>query len=314
MTTGQADQDSPWKELLDAEVPRTFAFFCPESHADLDWARDYESLEQELRQIAPQAQAGKRVADKLLKAYQLGSGDPRYFHLEVQGQREADFARRVHTCNYRAEDRFGQHVVSIVILIDDDPSWWPSEYVAVQYGCERTLKFRTVKLLDWRGKESELEAHPNPVALFVLAQLESRRTRDNPDERAAVKLRLISLLHGRKMEAEEVRQWYRYLDWFLPLPPGLEKEVWREVRRQEETMKMPFVTFAERYGREQGLLQGIEVALEMKFGAQGLAIFPEVQKQSDIAVLEKVLKAIKSAASIDEVRRLLPTNGEQPTG
>jgi hypothetical protein len=260
--TDKVDQDSPWKELVDQDLPVLLAFFFADIHADLDWSRDIESLEQELRQIVPQAEMGKRIADKLLKAFRRHGGDERYFHLEAQGKREDDFARRVHQYNYRFEERFQQHVVSLVILLDDDPDWRPDRYVASQYGCERTLIFRTQKVLDWQGKENELEFADNPVGLFVLAQLESKRTRDDAEERARVKLRLILRLHERKMEADQLRHWYRYLDWLLPLPKELEKQVWTTVRRQEEEHKMPFITFAERHGMEKGLEQGLEKGLE----------------------------------------------------
>lgn len=218
----RVDSDSPWKELFQQALELVFAFFFPDIHADLDWGRDCESLEQELRQLAPMAEVGKRIADVLVKAYQRGTGDPRYFHVEAQGQPEDEFPHRVHVYQYRAEDRFAQHVVSLTILTDEDPEWRPNQYRAEQYGCVRTLTWPVRKLTDWVGREAELIAHPNPVGLFVLAQLEAQRTRGDVEARAAAKLRLISLVHQRKMEAEQVRQWYRYFDWFLPLPPEQE--------------------------------------------------------------------------------------------
>src|SRR5207248_2282185 len=118
---------------------------------------------------------GRRVVDKLLKVYQRGSGDPRYLHLEIQSYFEEGFARRVYVYNSRAEDRFGQPVVSLPILIDDDAEWLPAKYEADLYGTKRLLTFRTTKVVTWRGREAELKAHPNPVALFVLAYLEGRR-------------------------------------------------------------------------------------------------------------------------------------------
>jgi hypothetical protein len=107
-------------------------------------------------------------------------------------------------------------VTSIVLLVDDDPTWRPHEYQESEWGCGTTFRFRPVKLLDWAGKVAELEAHPNPVALFVLACLESRRTRNDPDEGLRVKLRLILNLLTRRIEPDDLRHWYRYLDWLLP--------------------------------------------------------------------------------------------------
>jgi hypothetical protein len=86
--TERIDEDSPYRELIDHELVRVLAYFYPDVHVELDWTRDYESLEQELRQIVPRTEMGKRIADILIKAYQLGTGDARYFHLEVQGRRQ----------------------------------------------------------------------------------------------------------------------------------------------------------------------------------------------------------------------------------
>ena len=118
-----ADNDSPWKELLDQELALALAFFFPAGHADIDWSHDHENLEQELRTLYPTGETGKRIADCLVKA--VGTeGDARYLHGDV----EEGFPRRMHVYNYRAEDRFGQPVGSFAILIDDDPDWWPDRY------------------------------------------------------------------------------------------------------------------------------------------------------------------------------------------
>ena len=58
-----------------------------------------------------------------------------------------------------------------------------------------------------------------------------------------------------------LRLWYRWLDWFLDLPAEVEKKVWQEVMRLQQGKKMPFVTYAERYGMEKGLLQGLLAGL-----------------------------------------------------
>jgi hypothetical protein len=70
---------------------------------------------------------------------------------------------------------------------------------------------------------------------------------------------------------------------------------------------MPFLTTPERLGLEkgrlEGLLKGIELGLELKFGAEGLALMPEL-RTLDHEMLEAVFDAIKPAASPDELRRI----------
>jgi hypothetical protein len=309
-----AEYDSPWKELLDQHLPLALALLFPDVEQDIDWSQDYESLEQELRKLAPEGETGKRLADKLVKV-RTRAGDERYLHVEVQGQPQEGFERRVYVYHYRADDRFGLPVDSLVILADDDPDWRPPKYVVELKRTRLTFEFRPVKILDLVGREAELEGHANVVGLFLVAHLKSRQTREDPEERARVKLGLILKLHERKLEAEELRQWYRLLDWLLDLPAELEAQVWQEVRRQEQEKQMPFITFAERYGREQGreegerlgLLKALGPLLKKKFGEEGAAFFTELERQEKLPALQAVLTVlIETDSGLDELRRLLP--------
>ena len=71
---------------------------------------------------------------------------------------------------------------------------------------------------------------------------------------------------------------------------------------------MPFITITERMAKEEGLLegilQGIETCLRMKFGAEGLDLMPELREIQDHKLLRKLLNAIETAASPDDLRRV----------
>ena len=67
---------------------------------------------------------------------------------------------------------------------------------------------------------------------------------------------------------------------------------------------MPFITITERMALEEGLLQGIEACLKLKFGAEGLKLMPELREIQDHVLLGKILDAIESAASPDDLRRV----------
>src|SRR5690242_2477179 len=113
------EADPAWKEVCERKLALVFALLYPEVHEALNWSRDYEPLDQELRRFTRASKAPGRVADRLIKAFARGGGDERYFHLEVQGKKVHDFRRRVHLCNLRAEERFNSHVVSMVVLTDE---------------------------------------------------------------------------------------------------------------------------------------------------------------------------------------------------
>ena len=67
---------------------------------------------------------------------------------------------------------------------------------------------------------------------------------------------------------------------------------------------MPFITIFERVAMEQGLLEGIEVSLQVKFGDEGLTLMPELRELQDHELLRAVLRAIPAAASPDDLRRV----------
>ena len=67
---------------------------------------------------------------------------------------------------------------------------------------------------------------------------------------------------------------------------------------------MPFLTTPERLGLKKGLLEGIEVCLDLKFGEEGLSLMPELRALHDHEVLETVLDAIKAAATPEDLRRI----------
>ena len=53
-----------------------------------------------------------------------------------------------------------------------------------------------------------------------------------------------------------------------------------------------------------GLLTGIEVALDLKFGAAGLALLPEIHRISDMDLLQRLLTAIRGAVSVAALAEL----------
>ncbi len=67
---------------------------------------------------------------------------------------------------------------------------------------------------------------------------------------------------------------------------------------------MPYVTSIERVCHCKGLRKGIQSLLRVRFGEEGLRLMPEIEQVYEEEKLEAVLKALETAASPDEVRRL----------
>jgi hypothetical protein len=222
----------------------------------------------------------------------------------VQTARDADFPQRMYVYNYRIFDRYNRAVASLAVLADDDPEWRPTEFRSQLFGCEAGLRFPVVKLLDFAVYEDALEASANPFSKVVLAHLKARATRDNPADRHAWKLRLVRGLYERGFSAKDVRELFRVIDWLMELPPALTYAFWQEVEKIQEERRMPFISTPERVGHWRGLCQGIEALLEVRFGAEGLQRMPEIQEIHDEELLMTILNVLKTAASMEEARRL----------
>jgi len=323
-----AEFDHPWKEALEKAFDRCMAFLFPEIAAEVDWSIGYESLDTEIRKLLPEAAVGKRISDALVKAQTKerddNGRDVRYIHIEVQCQVQADFPNRVDDYNHLYKVRYSHPILSAAILGDDHPDWRPNQYVYECAGFRKEVTYPIAKLLDYRGREAELEKHANPVALLVLAHLLALGTRRDNAERRAGKLRLLKIVMDRKMEAEDSALFARLIDWMVDLPAEGQRLLWEEVRRYATEKNMPFLSYPEQIGfdkgydkgkeegfdkgKVEGLLKGIELGLKLKFGAEGLQLLPAIQAQQDLALLQKIFNVIGPDATLDDVRRLLPSS------
>ncbi|WP_235818923.1 hypothetical protein [Vreelandella massiliensis] len=128
-TSRTADHDSPWKMALEGYFQEFLDLLFPPIHEQVDWSKGYSFLDKELQQITPDANSGRRYADKLTKVYANdGSETWVLIHLEVQGEPEDTFAERMYTYQYRLRDRYGVDVVSLAVLADTRDSFRPTTF------------------------------------------------------------------------------------------------------------------------------------------------------------------------------------------
>lgn len=300
-----AGYDSPWKEALDHYFEAFLLLLFPEVYVQIDWSRGWESLDKEFQQVVRDAELGRRYVDKLVKVW-TKDGAERWvlIHIEVQTTREAEFPERMYVYNYRVRDRYNRKVGSLAVLADDDPNWRPREFRESVFGCETGIRFPHVKLLDFAAHEAVLEASDNPFAPVVLAHLKALQTRNDPAERHGWKLRLVRNLYERGFTAKDVRELFRLVDWLMELPPMLNSIFWNELDKIQEEKHMPFVTSIERVGRCEGMREGIEALLHVRFGEEGLKLMPEIHQIHEDEKLRQILNVLKTTDSLDEVRRL----------
>jgi hypothetical protein len=299
------DYDSPWKEALEVYFKPFLALFFPAIHADIDWSRRHEFLDKELQKIAPKSAGGWLYVDKLVKVWRKGGRETwLLIHIEVQTQRDPRFPRRMFGYNRRITDRYNRTLVSLAVLADDEPRWRPDHYQEELWGCRVGMRWPTVKLLDYAGREAELEASKSPFAKVVLAHLKALETRDDPSGRRQWKFRLVRGLYERGFKSEDVRQLFRLIDWLMELPDALDPAFRRDFDDYEEGRRMPYVTSVERLA----MLDMLEDALRAKFGEEGLKLLPAIRElyeagKYDVEKYRALNRAIATATTVDEVRQ-----------
>jgi hypothetical protein len=255
------DYDTPWKTALTRYFPEFLLYYFPDIHAALDWSDPLTFLGAELAQLSNDSLSGHCLADQLVSTKTLGGGTAQ-LHIEVQAYRDRFLTERIFRYNYRIHDRYRLPLASLVVLADSAALWRPEQHSVGAFGCHTTCRFRTVKLLDFASAGQRLCSDANPFALVTAAHLLTQRTRKQPRARAAAKWRLAQALYTRNWDRQRVFDLYSIIDSLMRLPADLEAKVWRWIHELERSKTMPYVTFAERYGREIGLKEGREEGRE----------------------------------------------------
>lgn len=319
-------QDSSWRKILDKLLPEFLSFYFPEIHQAIDFDQGFEFLDKELQKILPQEDdTGKRVVDKLVKVF-LRDGSEKWLliHIEVQGYHQVNFPKRVYHCNYRISDRFGDEVVSVVLLTDDDPQFRENVYEISRWGFRLYFEFPAVKLLDFNSKWNDLENDSNPFALATMAFLKTVETMGNEQERYQWKKHFLLELYRRGMTRETVLALYEFIGVVMALPHTKDEELYEEIKQTSEEKQMSVLAVAERIGLEKGIEQGMEQGmeqgiarglkqtvsdiLEIKFGAAGLGLLSMLEPIGGTEVLQKIRAGVKQARSIEEAERLIRTH------
>jgi len=319
MTLPPADFDSPWKEALERYFQDFMAFFFPAAHAGIDWTRGYTFLDKELQQVQRDAELGRRLVDKLAQVWRQDGGEAWVLaHVEVQGQPEAHFAERLYVYNYRLYDHYRRPVASLVVLGDEQPNWRPERFGYALWGCEVSIQFPVVKLLDYRERWDELEASRNPFATVVMAHLKTQETRRDGTERCRWKLSLTRRLYEQGYEREEILHLFHFIDWLMVLPEELERSFWDTLEQYEEEKRMPYVTSVERIGRQKGREEGREEGilqkgredvidiLEVRFERVPGPLRDRIQEIEDPDRLKSLHRQALLVEALEEFARMLP--------
>lgn len=304
------DYDNPWKSAIDGYLPDFMAFYFPDAHANINWEAGYESLDNELPALVRDAELGNRYADKLVKVTTTdGKQDIVYIHIEVQGQPDNDFSKRMYTYNYRIYDKFGQFPVSLAVLADENENWKPTSFNQAQWGCRMDFSFPVAKLTDYQYQLDELLASNNPFAILTAAHILTRKTKNQIQQRYETKLKVIRLLYQKGWDKQELINFLVVIDWLMYLPEAFAVQLRQEVHNLEEEEKMRYVTSFERLAIENAALQAklegfagvLEIQIRAKFQDANDSDFMPKLHAADQEDLMRYSVQLLNATTLDQV-------------
>ena len=253
----RAHFDSPWKQVLNRFLPDFLLFCLPKLAEEIDWTKNYLSLDKELNAISRKQAVGKRLADSLFKVWsKMGEEIWLLLHIEVQGEKELNFPERLCIYNYRIFDLYQKRIVTLAIFTDNNPQWRPQSYERNSLYNQLSFQFFSIKLLDYKGQEERLEEDSNPFALVVWAHLEALKTKKQHEKRFHAKTKLTRALYRRGFKKDDIIDLFYFIDWILTLPDPLELQYTEIIEQLEEEKHMRYISSVERVWEKQALEKG----------------------------------------------------------
>lgn len=165
--------DMLWKGLMEELMGDLLLFVEPEIGKELDLERGFEFLDKELVEMFPEPEkpSNTKVVDKLVKVF-LRDGSERWMllHIEVQGNNEKGFARRMFEYYIRIFSKHSRPVAAIAVMTGKDGKKMPAAYEDRCLWMRTRYEYKTLCITDY--PDEELKESMNPFAAVMLVAKE----------------------------------------------------------------------------------------------------------------------------------------------
>ncbi|MFJ8512190.1 RpnC/YadD family protein [Lysinibacillus xylanilyticus] len=269
------NQDNLWKKLIADLFEDFLLFFLPDLHAEVNFSKQVEFLQQELFKEIIEHRQGRKIADQIAKV-QLKSGKEQWIlvHTEIQVVDEVHFAKRMFEYFYRISDRYGKKIVAIAIFTNKSTKS-TNQYHEKYFGTEITYTFNKYVVSDF--DEEELKKSPKLLSKALLASIYFNQTKNEMSHRSAYKRALLKEVWSlNNVKRTEVRALLYFIDYLLKLPRAMSEQLVRdvkeEIRGEEEILHLykedlpPTLAAVLELERQEGIEQGIEQTIKQIIG------------------------------------------------
>ena len=153
-------QDQLWKAAIEEFFTEFLELFYPTLLPTIDFSKDFEFLDKDLPKLFPESLEINRKADRIVKI-PLKDGGSQWLiiHVEVQGYKDDNFARRMFTYYYRLADRFDVPITTLVIYSDSNQENRANKYEVRSFKTRLLYEFDTYVIADYTEKEKRWIIH-----------------------------------------------------------------------------------------------------------------------------------------------------------
>jgi hypothetical protein len=166
--------DILWKGMIENVMEDLLLFVDPDIGKELDLKRGFEFLDKELAEMYPDPEkpSSTRIVDKLVKVY-LRDGSERWMllHVEIQGNNDKTFGRRMFEYFIRLFSKHGHPVAAIAVLTGKDGKEMLAAYEDRCLWMRVRYEYKTLCITDY--PDEVLKASTNPFAAVMMVAKEA---------------------------------------------------------------------------------------------------------------------------------------------
>lgn len=289
-------QDELWKAIIEEFFIEFLELFYPTLLPKIDFTQNFDFLDKDLPKLFPEAIEIDRKADRIVKV-PLKNGEIQWIiiHVEVQGYKDANFARRMFTYYYRLADRFDVPITTLVIYSDNNQENRVSKYEVSSFKTRLLYEFDTYVIAD--HSVAEYEKMDNPFAIIFQTALMGIKGNKKDEELLEMKLQLFRKLLEKGYTRKQIQRLATFIKEYVRFskPEFLHKFDENSEELSKNRKDMGIIETVIRYRSEEAKAEALEQGLELEAYLKDF----EHKIQSIIRPLRKGFSIEKTAVFLD---------------
>lgn len=284
-------QDRLWKAILEEFFYEFLDYHYPDFAKKVDVKKGFEFLDKDLPKIIPEAAEIHRKADKVVKVY-LKDGTEQWIiiHIEVQGYKDPDFAKRMFIYYYRLWEKFGKPIASLVIYSDNNAQNRVQKYEVACLNTSLVYNFDTYVIADYSVED--YDKHDNPIAIIYQVGLMGLQKNLADKELLTMKVQLFRKMYEKGYRKEQIRRLATFIKQYV----SFSKNEYFRIFDEETTIitnkekNMGIIETVKAIEREEGMEVGMEKGAKLmevliKFESK----IETIRLLSDMSLTNKVI-------------------------